>query len=318
MTAATRALAWRALWRLGSAGATLLGAATLVFFVLELTPGDPVEAMLGEQALALDARAVRERLGLAGGPLDRYVRFLGGLVDGTLGVSLYTGRPVVELVAQRLPFTVDLAIAAMAVAFALALPAGVVAAARRGRAADALLMTLALAGISVPTFWLGPALVSALCVERAWLPLPGVSAGLAPLVLPALTLGAGMAAMLSRMLRASMIEALGEDYVRTARAKGLSERAVVWKHALRNALMPVLSVAGLQLGALLTGTIVTEKVFGRPGMGTLLLTAIEQRDLPVVQGVVVVVAGIYVAVNAATDALYVLIDPRVRRGRSTP
>jgi peptide/nickel transport system permease protein len=297
--------------RLFTALPVLLAVSTVVFLLIHVMPGDPVDIILGEHALPADRAALAGELHLDEPVARQYARFMGGLVEGDLGRSLYSGRPVAELIASRWPATLLLASCAMLVAVAIAIPAGVFAAARRGTGWDRASMLAALIGISVPNFWLGPALMLVFAVELGWLPISGAGSPSA-LVLPAITLGAALAAMLSRITRSSMIEELGREYVTAARAKGLPERRVVFKHALRNALNPVITVVGLQVGTLLTGAIITEKIFGWPGMGTLLMDAISRRDYPVVQGSILVICFVYVIVNVATDCLYRAADPRVK------
>ncbi|ROR32305.1 nickel ABC transporter permease [Inmirania thermothiophila] len=300
--------------RLGSAAVVVAGVVLVVFLLIHLVPGDPVEAMLGEGATAADRAALRRDLGLDRPLAEQLAAYLGGLARGDLGVSLYARRPVAELVAERLPATLELAAAGLAVALLLALPLGVVAAVRRGGWPDRTAMAFSLAGISIPNFWLGPLLMLLFSLRLGWLPVSGRE-GPASLVLPALTLGTGLAAVLARMVRASLLEVLAEDYIRTARAKGLPERAVILRHGLRNALLPVATLLGLQLGALLAGAVITETVFSWPGIGSLTVEAIRRRDYPLVQGCVLVIALAYVAVNTLTDLAYAWIDPRVREGR---
>ncbi len=299
-------------WRLLSAAGVLVGVACLVFLLLHLVPGDPVEVMLGERAGAADREALRQALGLDRPVLEQLAASLWGLLHLDLGRSLYDGRPVAALLAERLPATLELAAAALAVALAVALPLGILAAVRRGPW-DAGAMGLALLGVSVPNFWLGPLLILLFAIGLGWLPVSGRE-GPASVVLPALTLGTALAAVLARMVRASLLEALQEEHVRTARAKGLPEAVVILRHALRPALLPVVTVLGLQLGVLLGGAVVTETVFAWPGLGTLTIEAIQRRDYPVVQGCVLLIAAGYVLANALTDLAYGWLDPRVREG----
>ena len=299
--------------RLAAALGVVVGVALLTSLLIHLVPGDPVELMLGESATAGDRTALRATLGLDRPLPEQLLAQLERLVRLDLGESLYSRRPVATLIAERLPATVELAAAALAVAAAVAIPLGVFAARRRGGVADSAAMGLALLGLSVPSFWLGPLLILLFSVLLGWTPVSGRE-GLASLVLPALTLGTGMAAVLARMLRSSLLEALAEDYVRTARAKGLGEGAVVRRHALRNAALPVVTVFGMQAGALLAGAVITETVFAWPGIGSLLVEAIQRRDFPVVQGCVLLISTTYVLVNALTDLAYAWLDPRVRVG----
>jgi len=290
---------------------TVLGVVTLVFFLVHLIPGDPVELMLGETAPRSDLERLRADLGLDRPIGEQYTRYLAGLARGDLGRSFYYRRPVTEVLGDALPATALLAVAAMLVAVAVAVPLGVVAAVRRDTLLDRAAMLGSLAGVSMPSFWLGPLLIILFSFRLGWLPASG-RAGPASLVLPAVTLGTALAAILARMTRAAMLDVLGEDYLRTARAKGVARRTVIARHALRNALLPVVTIVGLQFGALLSGAVVTENVFAWPGVGTVLIQAIAARDYPLVQGSVLVVALAYVAVNFLTDALYGVIDPRVR------
>lgn len=290
---------------------TVLGVLTLVFFLVHLIPGDPVELMLGETASRADLAQLRADLGLDRPLGEQYARFLGGLARGDLGRSFFYRKPVLAVIAGALPATALLAAAAMAVALLVAIPVGVFAAVNRDRPADRIAMLASLVGISMPNFWLGPMLIILFSFRLGWLPVSGRE-GAASLVLPAVTLGTALAAILSRMTRSSMLDVLGEDYLRTARAKGVRERVVIARHALRNALLPVVTIVGLQFGALLSGAVITENVFAWPGVGTLLIQAITARDYPLVQGCVLVIALGYVAVNFLTDALYSVIDPRVR------
>jgi len=297
--------------RLAGALGVVLGVALLTALLIHLVPGDPVELMLGESATAGDRAALRARLGLDRPLHQQLLGQLGRLARLDLGDSLYSRRPVSAVVAERLPATVELAVAALAVAAAVALPLGILAARHRGGLADSAAMGVALLGLSIPSFWLGPLLILLFSVVLGWTPVSGRE-GLASLVLPALTLGTGMAAVLARMLRSSLLETLSEDYVRTARAKGLSPAAVLRRHALRNAALPVVTVFGMQAGALFAGAVITETVFAWPGVGSLLVEAIQRRDFPVVQGCVLLISTTYVLVNAGTDLAYAWLDPRVR------
>ncbi len=290
----------------------MLGVMTLVFFLIHLIPGDPVELMLGENALAGDREVLRDQLGL-NLPLGRqYLDYLGHTVTGDLGTSLHSRRPVTGLILERLPATVELMVGAMVVAFASAFPLGILAALYHGRILDRVASLFAVLGVATPNFWLGPLLVLVFSIALDWFPV-NERGGLENLVLPALTLGTALAALLSRMTRTSLVEVLGEDYIRTARAKGLSGSRVVLVHALRNALIPVITVAGLQIGVLLSGAIITESIFDWPGIGSLLLEGIYQRDYPLVQGCVLFISASYVLINLATDLLYGWVDPRIRQ-----
>lgn len=299
--------------RVAAALAVLVGVATLVFLLLHLAPGDPVEAMLGERASAADRAALRTALGLDAPLAVQYLRHLGDLAHLDLGESLHTREPVASAIAARLPYTAVLAVAALAIALVLALPLGLYGALHAGGVAETFTGIGAVLGMSLPSFVLGPLLMIVFAVWLGWLPVaaPGTPAGL---VLPAVTLGLALAALLARMVRATVGDALAEDYIRAARARGLSERRVLWRHALANAALPLLTVVGMQLGALLGGAVITEIVFGWPGLGQLTIEAIQRRDYPLVQGCVLTVSAIYVAINVATDALYGVCDPRVRSG----
>jgi len=289
----------------------LLGVATLVFSLVHLVPGDPVQAMLGESASPQDVAELRGRLGLDRPLSEQYTGFLKGLATGNLGRSLRTNQPVAAAIAERLPATLELAFAAMLVATIVAIPLGIVAAAGAGTRVDHAATTLALVGISVPNFWLGPLLAIVFSVTLGWLPVSGRGT-LAHLVLPAVTLGAPLAAVLARMTRASVIEELHELYVLAARARGVSRAAAVLRHAFRNSLIPIVTVLGLQFGAVLTGAVITETIFAWPGVGRLLIQSISFRDYPLVQGCILLIAITYVTMNLLTDLAYGLLDPRIR------
>ncbi len=289
----------------------LLGVATLVFSLIHLIPGDPAQAMLGETASPDDVEELRHRLGLDRPLLTQYAAFLGGLVQGDLGMSLRTREPVATMIADRVPATAELAFAAMLVAVAVALPLGVAAAVWRGTAIDHGAMTASLLAVSIPNFWLGPLLALFLSVELGWLPISGRGTW-AHLVLPAVSLGAALAAMLARMTRATVLEELREPYVQAARARGVSRTRAVLRHALRNSLIPIVTIIGLQFGAVLTGAVITETVFAWPGVGRLLVQSIGFRDYPMVQGCILLIALVYVGVNLLTDLVYGALDPRIR------
>jgi len=290
---------------------TIVGAVTLVFFFLHLIPGDPVEVMLGETAQQADKERLREELGLNLPLYVQYGRFIVGVAQGDLGESYFYRRPVAQVIAGRVPATVELALAAFLVAGVIAIPLGIVAALREGTVVDNASVLFSLVGVSMPNFWLGPLLIILFSIQLGWFPVSG-RGGVGSLVLPAVTLGTALAAVLSRMTRASLLERLGEDYLTVARAKGLPEWKVILKHALRNALIPIITVMGLQFGALLSGAIITENVFSWPGIGTLLINAIAARDYPLVQGCVLFITLSYVFVNLVTDLLYGWVDPRIR------
>ncbi len=291
----------------------VLGVACLVFFLIHFIPGDPVDVMLGEMARPADRVALRSALGLDQPIFTQLQGYLSGLLHFDLGVSLHSQRPVSELLLERLPATAELALAALAVALVVAFPLGILAALRRNTGWDYGAMTFSLLGVSIPNFWMGPMLILVFSVWMGWFPVSG-RVGPASLVLPALTLGTALAAVLARMVRSSLLEVLQEDYVRTARAKGLSRSRVILRHALGNALLPVITVLGLQFGTLLGGAVITEMVFSWPGIGSLTIEAIQNRDYPVVQGCVLLISFAYVTVNFLTDLAYVVIDPRIRLG----
>jgi len=289
----------------------LLGVATLVFSLIHLVPGDPVQSMLGEGASPQDVAETRARLGLDRPLLVQYAGFLRGLASGDLGTSLRTNQSVARAIGERMPATFELAFAAMAVAVLIALPLGILAAVRARTATDVAATTLALVGISIPNFWLGPLLAIAFAVGLGWLPVSGRGT-LAHLVLPAITLGAPLAAVLARMTRTSVIEELNELYVLAARARGVSRLRAIVRHAFRNSLIPIVTVIGLQFGAVLTGAVITETIFAWPGVGRLLIQSISFRDYPLVQGCILLIAVTYVSMNLLTDLLYGLLDPRIR------
>jgi ABC-type dipeptide/oligopeptide/nickel transport system permease component len=289
----------------------LVGVATLVFSLIHFIPGDPAQAMLGETAAPSDVDALRRQLGLDRPLLEQYGAFLAGVVRGDLGTSLRTGQPVTTQLLERVPATFELAAAAMLVAVLFAIPLGIAAAVRRGTAVDHAAMTVALAGVSVPNFWLGPLLALVFAVELGWLPVSG-RGQLPHLVLPAISLGAGLSAILARMTRASLLEELREPYVQAARARGVSGARAVMRHAFRNSLIPVVTIVGLQFGVVLTGAVITETIFAWPGIGRLLIQSIGFRDYPLVQGCILFIAIVYVLVNLVTDLVYGVLDPRIR------
>lgn len=287
------------------------GVSTLVFLLIHLTPGDPVEVMLGETALPAAREALRQDLRLDRPLPEQYLHFLHGLATGDLGTSLFSREPVLARLLQALPATAELAVTGLGVALMIAVPLGTVAAARRGSGLDHGSRFVALLGVSIPNFVLAPLLILAFAIELNWLPVSG-RGGLGHLILPALTLGLAFAGILSRMVRASLLEVLGQEYIRVARAKGLSEGRVILRHGLMAAVIPVITIVGLQFGALLSGAIITETIFAWPGLGRLTLQAIQARDYPLVQGCVLVISFGYVLVNTATDLLYAYVDPRIR------
>lgn len=285
---------------------------SLVFLLIHLVPGDPIQQMLGEGAPAADMQAARHAYGLDAPLKTQYVRYWAGVAHGNLGLSIRFNQSVSSLIVQRYPYTLELTLAALLVAIALALPAGVRSAQRRDRWDDRVLSVVSLFGLSFPNFALGPVLILFFAIELGWLPVSG-SGTVAHLVLPAITMGSALAAILTRMVRTSILEELGQDYIRTARAKGLPEHAVLYRHALRNAMIPVITVLGLQFGALLAGAIVTETIFSWPGIGRLTISAISNRDYSLVQGCILAIGLTYVAVNFLTDLVYSAVNPRIRQ-----
>ena len=311
------------LGRIGSFAATLLVASAVVFAVLDVLPGNAAEIMLGDSATPESLQALSARLGLDRPPLERYAAWLYGLVRLDLGGSLAYDTPVVELLAQRLAVTVPLAAIAMVLTTALALGLGLYAASRHGGPGDVGVMAASQLGIAIPNFWFAILLILLFSVTLRWFPaggFPGWSEGdggglvpgLRALALPAVALALVQAAILARFTRSAVLDALGEDFVRTARAKGLSQRAVLWRHVLRNAFVPIVTVMGLQFANLLTGTIVVENVFSLPGLGRLTFQAIANRDLPLLRNIVMLLAATVIAINFAVDLLHALIDPRLR------
>ena len=305
---------------------------SLVTLLVELVPGDPAVAVLGEQATPDQLEQFRQKHGLDRPPFffsfpedengsrhfrwfgwhNRYTDYWSSILHGDLGRSFRTDRPVVDLIWERYPATIELAVVALLIAVAIAIPLGVIAGKKRGTLTDNAVSVFALLGISLPSFVIGPMLVYVFAVKLGWLS-PSGRFDWSDIILPAFTLGAALSAILTRMVRSSVIEELGEDYVRTARAKGLSERKVVYKHVLKNGLIPVVTIIGLQLGILLAGAIITEKIFGWPGLGLLLVEdGIGKRDYRIVQGCVLAISVTYIAANSLTDMIYRWLDPRIR------
>ncbi len=292
---------------------------SFVFLLIHLVPGDPVAQSLGEGASATDLSALRHAYGLDAPLHTQYLHYWAGLLRGDLGTSLRSHQPVLKLIAERYPYTLLLSVVSMAIALLLAVPAGVTSALHRGKTVDRVLGVVSLFGLSFPNFALGPVLIILCSIRLGWFPVSGAGTGrllsvdtAQHLVLPAITLGLSLAAILTRMVRTSMLEELSQDYIRTARAKGLSERQVVYRHALRNALVPVLTVVGLQFGSLLAGAIVTETIFSWPGIGRLTISAISNRDYATVQGCTLAIGLTYLAANLLTDFAYTLANPRIR------
>ena len=290
---------------------------SVVFLLIHLVPGDPIVQMLGEGATASDIDALRHAYGLDVPLLQQYTHYWHGILHGDLGQSLRLHDSVTHLILQRYPYTLALTLVALIIGVAASIPAGIASALHRNRWQDRSLGVLSLVGLSFPNFALGPILILVFSIFLGWLPVSTAGNGdvgdfLLHLILPALTLGLSLAAVLTRMVRTAMLEELGQDYIRTARAKGLSERTVVYRHALRNALIPVLTVIGLQFGSLLAGAIVTETIFSWPGIGRLTISAIYNRDYALVQGCILAVGLTYVAVNLLTDVAYTIANPRMR------
>ncbi len=307
MSRALRALLWRMLYTIPVVWLVV----SLVFLLIHLVPGDPVQQMLGEGARAGDVEALRHQYRLDLPLHEQYLGYWRGVLHGDLGESIRLHDSVAHLLLLRYPYTFVLTLAALVFALALALPAGVTAALKRNRWQDQVLGVVSLFGLSFPSFASGPILILLVSIRLGWLPVSGAD-GPANVVLPAVTMGAALAAILTRMVRTAMLEELGQDYIRTARAKGLPERTVVYRHALRNALIPIVTLLGLQFGALLAGAIVTEMIFSWPGVGRLTVSAISNRDYALVQGCLLAVGLTYVLVNLLTDVVYLLVNPRIR------
>jgi peptide/nickel transport system permease protein len=292
---------------------TIIVVVTLMFAVVRLVPGDPVQAILGDQATAADRAALRSTLHLDRSLPEQYALFMKDIVSGSLGESFRYQRPVTTLIAEVLPQTVILAFWSLLLAWIIAVPLGSFAAVRKNQWPDTAASSFVVMGLAIPHIWLGPMLILIFCVQLRWLPMPGdESAGWSAQILPAVTIGTSFAAVLTKYVRASMIDALDQPHVLAARSRGIPERAIVYKHALRNALIPVATVGAAQLGALLAGAVITEKIFDRAGLGTLLIDSLFNRDIPVVQGCAIVVATVYVVTNLILDLVYMWINPQVR------
>ncbi|HWK46683.1 MAG TPA: ABC transporter permease [Stellaceae bacterium] len=309
--------------RLAALVLTVLAAALVVFLVLEVLPGDPASIMLGVSARPDTLAALHQQLGLDRPAWLRFFSWIGHLAIGDFGTSYTYNVPVAELLGQRVMVSLPLAVMAITLSTAIAIPTGVFAAARRGRAGDLAVMGVAQIGVAVPNFWLGLLLILLFAVKLAWLPASGFAGwdhglwpGIRSLLLPAIALALPQAAILARVTRSSVLETLGEDFVRTARAKGLTRGAALWRHAVPNALIPVVTIMGLQFSFLLAGTIIIENVFTLPGLGRLIFQAIAQRDLIVVQDLVVLLAASVILVNFLVDLAYAALDPRLSRGGS--
>lgn len=288
----------------------LFGVSIVAFMISHLVPGDPVRVMLGTNATQEDYDRLREQLGLNDPLYQQYWRYVSHAVQGDFGRSIRSDQPVLSEIWSRFPSTLELTVCAVVSAAIVGMGLGTLAAVSKRGSVDAGIMTFALVGISVPSFWSGILMILLFGLKLGWLPIAG--SGWKSLIMPTITLAAPAAAVLARMTRSSMLEVLGQDFVRTARAKGLRDRMVVIRHVLRNALVPVITIVGIQFGALLGGAVIVESVFSRPGLGRYTVTAIEQRDFPQIQGIVLFAAAIYVFVNLAVDLTYAVIDPRIR------
>lgn len=297
--------------KLSNFAIVIFGVLLLTFLLIHLVPGDPVEVMLGESASTADRTQLRADLGLDQPLIQQFGTYLAKLSQGDLGKSIHTKTPIVEIVKTRYPATVKLALLSLFIGIALGVPMGIYAALKANHWQDIVVTLVSVRLSAMPAFWLGPMLMLIFAVWLGWLPVSGMDSG-ASIILPALTLGFGLSAILTRMTRTSLLEVLNDDYIRTARAKGLTEQAVILRHALRAALLPIITIVGLQMGSLLAGTVITETIFSWDGIGRLLVESIEKRDYPVTQACVLIVALSYVLVNLITDTLYRFADPRVR------
>jgi len=297
--------------RLTSLLTVIFGVLLLTFLLIHLVPGDPVDVMLGESANVADREALRADLGLNQPLVKQFGSYLAKLMHGDLGKSIHTQTPIIELIQARYPATLKLALLSLLIGIVIGVPLGIFAALKAGRWQDFIVTIVSVRLSAMPAFWLGPVLMLIFAVWLGWLPVSGMDSG-ASIILPAITLGFGLSAILTRMTRTSLLEVLNDDYIRTARAKGLSEQTVILRHALRAALLPIITIVGLQMGSLLAGTVITETIFSWDGVGRLLVESIEKRDYPVTQACVLIVALSYVLVNLATDVLYRFADPRVR------
>jgi peptide/nickel transport system permease protein len=291
---------------------TVFGVATVVFFLQKLLPGDPAIIIAGPQATPEAIANIRHQLGLDQPVWQQYLTFMGGLVHGDLGISSRTGAPVIQEIATRAPYTAELAFASLALAILVGVAAGVIAATRRAGPTDLGISGSAVFGVSMPVYWLGLMLIIVFAVRLRVLPAAGTDDGWLSLVLPTITLALFSMGLITRQTRSAMLEVLGQDFVRTARAKGAGRRSVLIRHALRNALLPIVTTIGLQFGILLGGAVITESVFAWPGMGRLLLDSINARDYPVVQGVVLLLSVAFITINILTDLVYAYVDPRIR------
>jgi peptide/nickel transport system permease protein len=300
--------------KLSSFASVIFGVLLLTFLLIHLVPGDPVEVMLGESASVADRDALRADLGLNQPLISQFGSYLSKLSTGDFGQSIHTKTPIIDMLKTRYPATLKLALLALLIGLSIGVPLGVYAALKAGHWQDFVVTIVSVRLSAMPAFWLGPMLMLLFALWLGWLPVSGMESQ-SSIILPAITLGFGLSAILTRMTRTSLLEVLNDDYIRTARAKGLSEKTVIIRHALRAALLPIITIVGLQMGSLLAGTVITETVFGWDGIGRLLVESIEKRDYPVTQACVLVVALSYVLVNLATDVLYRFADPRVKFGQ---
>lgn len=297
--------------RFASLLTVVFGVLLLTFLLIHLVPGDPVEVMLGESANVADREALRAELGLDKPLIQQFGVYLLKLSRGDLGYSIHTKKPIIDLIQSRYPATLKLAALSLLIGLFLGVPLGIYAALKANHWQDFIVTVLSVRLSAMPAFWLGPILMLIFSVWLGWLPVSGMDSN-SSIVLPAITLGFGLSAILTRMTRTSLLEVLNDDYIRTARAKGLSEKTVIFRHALRAALLPIITIVGLQMGSLLAGTVITETIFSWDGIGRLLVESIEKRDYPVTQACVLIVALSYVLVNLLTDTLYKIADPRVK------
>ena len=289
----------------------VFGVVTFTFLLIHFIPGDPVDMMLGDQASLIDKQALQKELGLDKPILEQYTSFLSGLIRLDLGRSLLTHRPVIDEILSRLPATIELTLATMFWTILIGIPLGMIAAIKQYSFTDNTVLVIGLLGMSIPHFWLGPMLILLFSIQLDLLPV-SERGGLEHLILPSLSLGLALSAILMRMTRASLLEVIKSDYIRTARAKGLSPFFIYFKHALRNALIPVITIIGLQFGALITGAVITETIFDWPGIGTLFYNSIQQRNYPLVQGCILFISLSYVVVNFLTDIVYTIVNPKIR------
>ena len=299
--------------KLSSFASVIFGVLLLTFLLIHLVPGDPVDVMLGESASMADRDALRADLGLNQPLITQFGSYLNKLAHGDFGQSIHTKTPIIDMLKTRYPATLKLALLSLLIGLAIGVPLGIYAALKAGHWQDFVVTIVSVRLSAMPAFWLGPMLMLLFAVWLGWLPVSGMDANTS-IILPAVTLGFGLSAILTRMTRTSLLEVLNDDYIRTARAKGLSEKTVIIRHALRAALLPIITIVGLQMGSLLAGTVITETIFSWDGIGRLLVESIEKRDYPVTQACVLVVALSYVLVNLVTDAVYRFADPRVKFG----